>query len=553
MPNTNKKRGLKYPDLMALAITDYQSEDTGLLSNIKTMFDFQADSMATTFDGDLSALLIELERSKYGRVAAQIIRTALKNGYSETAAVSVAVIAAAESGFDPEAINELSNARGYFQLVKKYWKTSAFSMTDQIVSNQLAEIAKAYPKAILDDGAAFYGMHLLPGLGTLYSKAPSLGIQAGTSTYGGQYAIKDSLGSVFHSPVLMFLFARRKFEALTGVLPEYRIPKLPQAVTVGSLSGRTIYSHFETSFPLQTTSATSYQRAGGAAALQVSFQDVALVGDEKEIGEDTVLATDRFVKYRAIPSEFAAARRPGVDAYFDLTGFDFESFAEYPENLYFPSLETLVVAVRAGKVDLDIVASLFVFACTQAGKVKMFKTTPDRSKSVISEEYSDLIKAIGPISEGYSGTFPATLLSLNSDEIAGVMAYLLRFSLESMSHTMHGRQVCLHEVCLYEADLYVGDARDVEGLSHEQYKSSFPWLLSNDVLYPFSLLVTPAHDQAFSDGGLQTTSQSVSRLLAWLRQIAPVEDGEWAADILLRKCITSGTTTGSSKKKKGLR
>lgn len=176
----------------------------------------------------LEEKVIKAKNSKKKKAVLDIIRVAKTLDFPAEFSIAMVLIAGTESDWIRGAVNEKTKAAGYFQLHPKYFATSGPSLTDNIIAKQLSEVYRKSKRQY--DMAALYGHHFFPALGRNYATNPALGIQVGSSY--GQYTFMDASGAVFHSPWLMALYAKIKFEATFSVSLDITVPNVRPVLNV---------------------------------------------------------------------------------------------------------------------------------------------------------------------------------------------------------------------------------------------------------------------------------------------------------------------------------
>lgn len=471
-----------------------------------------SSSLTTRATKSVEDILSQLETG--GRRAARarsIIAEALEVGYSDVAAIHIAIIAAAESAFDPNAKHKDTKTAGYFQLHPKYWSESAVTTSPNILRRQLKQIRSRYGDDVLEDLSVFYGTHFYPGLGAAFSGSRVLGLQPGSRTYG-QYAFVDAAGTVFHSPAIMALYAAEKFESLTNVDPEVEVPKLPVVVTKTGTSGRAVISSVELVFPIVPTTAKRFTTSNLSARTTVSFLDPANLINFEGVSPsfenmDWPLSKDLVtVEISEIDASISSDRvNPLLAATIERYGI-----TSAPATILLPAFDTLIHRIKKGGIDFEIMKAILLdiaFSDEQIGPA-LVRTNEQSTRRVEESDASKILRAKFTSDED----FKDMLLNLSDKELGAVLQTMLDWQLSVSSLTGLSTQLANHRTVLLSLDL--------SGEEDENFNDQWdiPWFTYVGVLYPASLLVTPSFGAAASTLRLAVGNRYANSLFRWTRE-----------------------------------
>lgn len=471
---------------------------------------FSSETSCRVVD-DVDSLLERLKRgTALAARARTIIATALSLGYSDRAAIHIAVIAAPESAFNPNAMHPETLTAGYFQLHPKHWSTSGPTNSMAALKQQLTQIKHVHGDKILDDLATLYGAHFYPGLGRAYGRAKVIGIQPGTSTFG-QYAFTDSLGSVFHSPIIMAVYAAACFEAYTGVALELDVPQLPAIVINTTLAGNTqkrsaglegsISPSTKPKFsisPNAPVATVSFLEATGTAealsALSPSYKDVKWEYSRDtvvvEVMDDTapLVGMDVMESYRRLMAD--------------------GSILQVPNMMIAPAIDTLYHRIMSGVVDLEIIKANIYDIAFESGEIGD-RMVRDRDTRRIKE--SDTSKKLREFFLRDDATIDF-IDNFSLSEFGDVMLSLLHNQLEGSSMSGIIDQLAHHDQTFVMLKPAGGEEERFPDLW------SLNWLGYSGVLFPMSLLITPAFGAGVSTNSLALGQIFVQELISWTRE-----------------------------------
>jgi len=492
------------------------------MANPETMYERAIDraqvgsfgSLSCRVTNDIDDLLSNLNRGRAPAIAAaNIISEALNVGYSDQAAIHIAIIAAPESAFAPSAKAASTGAAGYFQLVPKYWSTSGSTTTVTVLQAQLRQILTRYKDGILSDLAVLYGTHFFPGLGVAYLRNKTLGIQAGRKTYS-QYAFEDAHGSVFHSPLIMALWAVQRFEELTGVALEVDVPSLPLVITKTSGSGQRVYRDVELVTPIRYSSAAEYALDSAAADVVVTRLDTGTLGlfDTSGLspsyGDVDWISSSDLVKV-TVSDEDESLNQDRVNPFLNLFGKS--GIMDFPNYFFYPSIDTLIARIRAMTVDFEIIKSTMLDMAFSDPEVGSMMT---RNKTTTKPEES---KASVYLRGRFRNDddFLSFLNQFSDAELVSVLQSVLSRHLASSSFTGMAYQISSHRVALLSLRIAGFD-------EEEDYPDiwDITWFTYSGVLYPASLLITPSFGVEKNYLRLSIGNKYAQKLFSWTKQNA---------------------------------
>lgn len=490
----------------------------------------KSDGLSGRFRLSLSEFLAEAKQSKNGQHAGRIAKAMSNAGLEDQHAIAFAVLAAAESAFSPFARHKTSGASGYFQLIPRYFRSAGPSNTNSRLIAQATEIA-GDPSGMYGfkrgaDPISIYASHFLPGLGRIYRKNRSFGIQAGTKTYD-QYVFTDDAGTLFHSPILMFAYTIVRFIDLVGFDPQFEFPVLDYVVARSDAAGSRVFEFYEIEGLPTTANGPTFRVGRGAVQTSSSANGSPLnVGPSFVIGEKRALSN--VIKYTAADGNSGAGlagissgREPRFS--FTLEGVDFESYADYRDNVFMPSLDSFITALRDKAIDANILESVVVLDFLRTGKASTLKSETT-GRMVPSDEVNRL-----KIYVGENGRFLDYLLRLSNEKLADLVEYCLCSYLETASISTVSSQLALHIPVSYSADM--SEEGVLGGLitfeadnSREPYRFDIPWLAYEGVLFPFSLLAAPVSGDSFSSAATSVSHKTIGRLNDWARDMVKLVD-----------------------------
>lgn len=479
--------------------------------------------------------------AKGGR-ALSILKAAIDVGYSEQHAIHAMVIAAPESDYNPNAINGETGAAGYFQLHPKHWSTSGRTSTSEILKNQLRQMYKQHGKRTFDDLAVLYGAHFYPGLGKAYSKSKTVGIQPGGSTFG-QYAFQDQKGTVFHSPIIMALYATETAENALNISIELEVPKLPAAVTSTTLGGSKILQTAALEGPLKPTSKTRFVIAPGAQAVTISFLDPA----GSSVSIDSAPSFDdvewNFSKKRVlvdVSDDPVSTRAPETNPLF--RRFDVSrSVIATPDNILAPSVDTLIQRIRDQTVDFEIMKANIHDIVMSSGEFGSRMERDPKTQRLNESSASARLRDFFSSDDDFVNFFE----NFSTTEKAAILQTMLTNQLDGTSLSGITDQFAMHDQVQILMQI-TGEMTEVEAFRDSW---ALPWFCYSGVLYPLSLLVTPSFDTPNMPKPSMIGQQFAYDLFAWTRVVVP-DTGASTLISAVRSLMPSRSTSNQPKQRR---
>jgi hypothetical protein len=474
-----------------------------------------------------------LRNSAKGRVALSIVDSALRVGLSETSALHLAVIAAPESAFKATAVAGGTGASGYFQMVPKYWSTAGPTISQAILDAQVAQLADRYGSSITDDLAVLYGTHFFPSLGTAHRTFAALGYQVNSKTYS-QYVFEDARGSRYHSPVFMAYYALAKFYELTGVDLSCTKPNVTSACVPVTANGRRQSSApFQVDLPVKVTNASTFVRAKDAAEILITRMDAAQTdGGSSGLTAGTTDLSQISRPFTAGLLSYSISDGPPEHEVLTVSARFLTTYGDVDANMFLPSLETLMYAIRQGTVDLNVIKVLFSIVAMEHPVASSVESDGTRLKqSRFSLKLNNFLSA--------PGLFRSEIESLTDDDLRDFLWVLLHKQTQDLSIAMHASQLALHDPIVFHGDLNQnsGSLSVLFERGAEQARFDTPWAQYLNVLYPFSLLVTPAMGRSLNGGRLRVSSNTQDRMRLWASSVAATSGPAAAIDSIINKYI----------------
>jgi len=504
----------------------------------------------------ISTLLSRLRKggSRAGR-AATIISEAQSLGYSDSAAINIAVIAAAESNFNPNAYHPDTGAIGYFQMVPKYWEGVASATTTPArLRAQLRIIRKKYGDNMLDDLPTFYARHFYPGLGIAYRQYRTFGIAPGRNTFG-QYAVIDlGTGAVFHSPIVNAIHCWLQFVSATRVDPEYNIPSLPLVMTSVSLSGREFKQSTTLTGPFEYTTKTRFD-IGRGQPVTVSRLDPAIGAgggsDHVPSFEKVKWELSRSIVQIEVSDEAAdLSDNTFLVPFYDALDTSSHSIISVPQNILMPSFDSLVQRMRDGEVDLEIIKFCLL---GYAGTIESLGDSYVREKNSVNGRIipAETFARIAATLRSDADCVEFLTSKFGTETLYDVLSSLLSYQMSGSSLNGKLEQLSLHSgtsvvIQVAGEDIGVnqtGADRIVNPAEVENFRDRWfiQWLQYSGVLFPFSLLVTPSFGSLRANSRAAISQRYAWKLLTWAED--SVADSGSAA---LKSALSSFSSTRSS-------
>lgn len=460
---------------------------------------------------DSEEVLKQLSRG--GTLAARastIISTALALGFPDVVAVHCGVIAAPESNYDPKAEHPDTHTKGYFQLHPDHWSTSAHTTSIPILKAQLLQMKKQHGFKVMSDLAVFYGAHFYPGLGRAYSKSRVLGVQPGKSTFG-QYAFTDRFGSVFHSPLIMAVYAHELFLQYTGAQTTLDVPQLPAVVVQTNLGGGTAIRSAGLEGPIGPIVKSRFVIAPNAPVATVTFLDTATndsYSDSKSPDFSRVeWAYSKDVVSVYVSDDPVPLRSDAVNPLF--SRFEPEKMIlASPMNLIAPAVDTLIQRIRDESVDFEILKANIYDIVIESGR---FGSRMERDDNGRLKESKGSIRLRSYFEA--DSDFKEFLLKMSVTELASVLQSLLFSQLEGSSLTCLTDQLAMHEQIFMLSEVAGSESEDFP----DQWATS--WVSYSGVLFPMSLLVTPAFGTLRVPEPLMISQNFAQSLFKWTRTV----------------------------------
>jgi len=454
-----------------------------------------------------------LRTTPKGRVALVIMEQASLAGYPESSALALAAIASAESNLNPKAVNATTGALGLFQMIPRYWKTAKGSAVPADVRAQLLEFKKHYSSDIINDPATLYATNFYPGLGKAHLTFHTMGYQPGAKTFGGQYAYKDALGTVFHSPLLMMAYAAKKFEQSTGVDIDLRFPLVATTVTKTNVQGNSLLGTFELQPPFSISASSTFVVGSAANAASEFGLDRGFEPSAAPVFDiiDTPVVVRNPDLGITISDETIGLAETGR---YNIGDTELQYYGALPDTLFYPSGESLIAAIRNEVVDMTIIEGLFSLLVRESHEID--PNTMDR----ITGQDTTLNRLEGVLRR--PGTLVTALTSLADEKLFEVLYLMLQRYILNCSFTMFNYQLCHHRQLVVSGDYRAGAnglfSATVE--NPETYRYDARWLAYGGVLFPFSLLVTPAAGMSLNAGRLSFASFVPQKLRDWVSSFA---------------------------------
>jgi hypothetical protein len=198
-----------------------------------------------------------------------------------------------------------------------------------------------------------------------------------------------------------------------------------------------------------------------------------------------------------------------------------------PSNVNLPAMDTLAAAIRADRVDLEIIKGAILSCALSSGRngpLMIRRANGKLEPSPITATLTALFRN--------ESAFRDILTSLSDEDLGALNQSLLRQHVMTSSYTGLVHQIAHHLSIMLHFDLDLSVFKASVG--SEAFKSDLPWLAYDGVLYPASLLCTPHFEAGFPQTVIGLSNRFVEKLIAWTRE-SQDDPGSRLIDVILSK------------------